>query len=390
MDAKLRDDARKARDSLRAIYNDREAPARTAVQHGQKVIGCISNNVPEELILAAGMLPVQITGDPSESTDVGDRYMEEFNDGNVRSLFDRILRGHFNYLDLIIIPRTSESYLQLYYYLLEARNWEPDLPFPEVYLFDLLQTPFYITGRYVRGRMDALKAKLEALVGSVIQDDAIAHAISVTNANRQALAELNRVRRNDPSALKGSDMLQIISASQFMDKATHTDLVNTILLGLDQSATNRTRPRVMIKGSPHDNSAFYELVEGCGAHIVSDDHVWGERLFEHPIVTHADLMESLTLQYQRFSVSPRSYPQIDQDAIFGRLVEDAEVDAVIFYLDENDDTLGWDYPKQKALLDKLDIPSLYLKFQPYRLPDSAAQVRIVSQFLDQVSTPSTL
>ncbi len=92
---------------------------------GDKVVGYFSNNVPTELILATGMFPVRLTGDPRGTTEIGDRYMEEFHDGEIRSIFDRMLRGHFNFCDLIVVPRTSESFLQLYYYLLEARRWEP-------------------------------------------------------------------------------------------------------------------------------------------------------------------------------------------------------------------------------------------------------------------------
>ena len=121
-----------ALDTLRQAYRDREQAARAARDGGARVVGYFSNNVPEELILAAGLFPVRLTGDPADTTELGDRYMEEFCDGAIRSIFDRMLRGHFNFADLIIIPRTSESYLQLYYYLLEVRNWERERPFPEI------------------------------------------------------------------------------------------------------------------------------------------------------------------------------------------------------------------------------------------------------------------
>ena len=105
-----------ALEKLRAAYREREQAARSIHGNGTKVVGYFSNNVPVELIAAAGLFPVCLTGDPRQTTALGDRYMEEFHDGNIRSIFDRMLRGHYSFADLIVVPRTSESYLQLYYY----------------------------------------------------------------------------------------------------------------------------------------------------------------------------------------------------------------------------------------------------------------------------------
>jgi benzoyl-CoA reductase/2-hydroxyglutaryl-CoA dehydratase subunit BcrC/BadD/HgdB len=128
---------------IQAIYSDREQSAWR--RRGRGIVGYISNNVPVELILAADLTPIQLTGSAKESTPVGDTYMEEIFDSHIRSLFHRILIGRFNFCDLIVIPRTSEGLLQLYYFLAEVRKWEPERHFPEVYLFDLLQTPYWTT-----------------------------------------------------------------------------------------------------------------------------------------------------------------------------------------------------------------------------------------------------
>src|ERR1700691_4627418 len=101
-----------ALEDLRRHYRERDQAARAENDSGGKVIGYFSNNVPVELIRAAGIFPVRLTGDPRETTETGDRYMEEFHDGDIRSIFDRTLRGHFNFCDLIVVPRTSESFLQ--------------------------------------------------------------------------------------------------------------------------------------------------------------------------------------------------------------------------------------------------------------------------------------
>jgi benzoyl-CoA reductase/2-hydroxyglutaryl-CoA dehydratase subunit BcrC/BadD/HgdB len=361
-----------ALEKLRSVYRDREAAARAVHEAGGKVVGYFSNNIPVELIVAAGMFSVRLTGNPADATELGDRYMEEFHDGEVRSIFDRMLRGHFNFADLIIVPRTSESFLQLYYYLLEVRRWEPARPFPEVYLLDLLQAPGETVARYDRGRFEHLVDRLVTLAGRSVDDDTVRSAIRAINGHRTRLDRINRLRRSDPPTLSGSDMLRIIGAAGFMARDAYTAWLDELLAGSEALAPI-SGARLMVKGSPHDDDSFYRLVESCGAIVVADDHTSGERVFEHCVAEKGDPMAALTDHYHRHSVSPRSYPQEEQDRRFIELVEAARVQGVIFYHDEWDDVLGWDYPEQKKLLDARGIPSMFLKKQPYRTPDRAAQ-----------------
>lgn len=369
-----------ALEKLRAAYREREQAARSIHGNGAKVVGYFSNNVPVELIAAAGLFPVCLTGDPRQTTALGDRYMEEFHDGNIRSIFDRMLRGHYSFADLIVVPRTSESYLQLYYYLLEVRKWEPERRFPDLYLFDLLQAPNWTVVRYDRGRLDDLRHRLHRVAGRAMTDDAIRAAIAASNESRLLLDEVNRLRRRDPPLISGTDMLRIAGAAGFMAIADHSAALRAILAGADALSPIAGK-RIMVKGSPHDDDGFYELVESCGAVVVADDHVAGERTFEHRVAEDGDPMEALTEHYHRHSPSPRSYPQSEQDRRFVELVEQARVEGVIFFHDEWDDVLGWDYPDQKKLLDTRGVKSLFLKKQSYRSPDRAAQRDSVREFV---------
>jgi benzoyl-CoA reductase/2-hydroxyglutaryl-CoA dehydratase subunit BcrC/BadD/HgdB len=368
-------------DTIRSLYADREGEAKKRHAAGQKVVGYLSNNVPVELILAAGLYPVQLTGTPAEETPVGDDYMEHIFDGHIRSLFDRTLTGRFNFCDLIIIPRSSEGYLELYYFLEEVRKWEPSRRFPDIYLFDLLQTPYWTTGRYVRGRVDALKDKLEALAGQKITDAAIRDAVRAVNRSRDLLREVNALRRADPPLLSGTDALRIF-AGGFTERDEYNALLDGLLKG--PPATKPTvGTRLMVKGSPQDSTRFYELVEANGAVVVADDHVCGERLFDGRVRDAIDVLDAIAFYYQTESCSPRSYPQSEQDARFLANVEAAGVEGMIFFVEEHDDTLGWDYPDQKKALDARGIPSTYLVHQSYRAPDISAQAAAVRDLVQR-------
>ena len=357
---------------LEAIYERPEEHARRHHDSGGLVIGYIANNVPVELIVAAGAFALEVRGDPNRLPTTGDRYMEPFHDGPARSIFSRLLDGEFSYLDLLVIPRSSETWLQLYYYLLEAKKWEPELKLPEIFLFDLLQTPFWTSGRYVRKQVGALAARIGAVTGVTLDDATVNAGIDTVNASRRQLADLNRLRRSDPPRVSGRDVLLANRASGAIPPDAHVRLVAELTRHAED-APPLSGPRLMVKGSQHDSTLVYDVLADLGAVVVADDHVTGERVFEATIeVGDRDPLQALTRYYQFESLSPRSYPQDRQDERFLEIVRDAAVQGVVFFLEENDDTLGWDYPEQKRLLDEAGVPSIYLPYQPYFHPNAAS------------------
>jgi hypothetical protein len=63
------------------------------------------------------------------------------------------------------------------------------------------------------------------------------------------------------------------------------------------------------------------------------------------------------------------------------LARRAQVEGVIIFHDEWDDTLGWEYPDQKALLEGNGIATLFMKRQPYFNPPEDVQGATVSAFV---------
>lgn len=335
------------------------------------VVAYLGNAVPVELIVAAGCFPMMMQGDPLGATPIADVFLDDDFDGDLRSVYERIVSGYYNFASLIVLPRTSNGYLYLYYFLLETRRLR-DQPFPEVVLFDVLQTPYWSTGQYVYQRVRDLQATLERVTGKPMTDDALNAAIAMCNGARRALLALNEQRRAVPPRVSGTAMLRAIADVAHNGPQAVPAVPQEELPGL----------RVMVKGAPHDNTGFYALVESLGCVIVADDHTTGERAIEHLVDDTVAPVAALADHYHLHAPGIRSFPQAAQDQRFLQIVDAASVQAVIFFHDEFDDTLGWDYPEQKRLLDARGIPSVFLQQQSYRAPDRAAQRAAV---LDLVS-----
>ena len=232
------------------------------------------------------------------------------------------------------------------------------------------------------GRLHALVDRLEQVGGRLISDSAITQAIAQTNAKRGLLQQVSQLWRGSESAITGTDALAITSAAYFMDDKSYTRALNALLA--DPPRPLPQAPRILIKGSPQSDLRFTSLVEQLGARVVAHDHLWGDRTYASIVDESIDPRSAIARHYCFDIPSPREYPQAKADERFIDLVKRTRTDGVIFYHDEWDDTLGWEYPDQKQLLDALGVASLFLKRQPYFDPPENEQRRIVHDFVESL------
>jgi hypothetical protein len=347
------------------------AAAEAARAKGQRVIAYVGASVPVELIHAAGAFALQLAGDPAVATPLSDIYLDDEYDGEIRSLFDQIGGGACNVADLIVIPRASNGLLYLYYSLLELRRLEPQRRFPELVLYDVLNTPNWATAQYVLGRTEALHRQLGGA------DAALKDAIAATNAQRAALQDLNPRRR--AGSLRGSSWWTALRAARVMAPQDWFEAVRALA---DEPAPAK---RLLLKGYGQDTPALYLLAESLGANIVADDHLSGERTVLALVDQAAPPLLALAHHYQCRVPTIRSYPQASEDAAWMALTQESGAQGVVFYHEEFDDTFGWDYPDQKALLDGLGLPHALLSRQSYRAPDRAAQRALLSALIERIA-----
>jgi len=366
--------------TLRAAYDDRLGEAKRRKAAGSTLIAYFLNSVPIELIVAAGLDPIRLAGDPGRRAAIADRYMEDYMDGEVRSIFGSILTGAFDFADLLVIPRSSEVYLQLYYFLREMPEWEPDAKIPPTYLFDLLQAPHWLSARYDVGRMRAFAERLAVLGGQSLTEDALRDAIRLVNRLRRALQDVAALWRGGDPALDGVDALKLIGAASVLPPTEAIAAIEAILAD-PPGPLGRAGPRIMLKGSPQSDPHVTRLIVEAGGVVVAQDHVAGDPTFRALVAEDGNPWEALATHYQRHIPGPRVHPQSEQDAHFIALAKEARVDGVIFFHDEWDDTLGWEYPDQRALLEAEGIASVFMKRQPYFDPPITEQGATIRNFV---------
>ncbi len=378
-------------DTLRQSYAERDRAAREWKARGGKVVGYFEDNVPDELIMAAGFLPYRLSGKPNVPTETLKKYLFPFwkkhslaerqvKLGFINSMLDLLFRGEYDFVDYLVIPYSRKSILATWQQLRDAKEGYPELQLPETWILDRAMTPSFDSSIFNQQRIFDFRAQLEKWSGKPITDAAMSEAIETTNAQRAAIAELNALRAE--KKVSGAEALALTSAGKLMPTKAHTELLAAANKEIAARAP-RSGPSVFLAGSPQDNDQLYRVIEDAGASVVAENHYWGAPAAYYPVRTD---MEPILAIADMYHAKPSSvvYPlQRAIDEIVER-AQAARADAVIFSVYDNDNHEIWSVPDTIDALDAAGIPSLYLKQQPYLLSDSQAQRSAIDELVSRL------
>lgn len=368
-----------ALDTLRHAYANRDEAARAWRAAGGKVIGYFEDNVPEELIIAAGFMPYRISGDPHQPTDTLKKYLYPFwkkhglSDRQVSlgfqmSMLDLLYRGRYDFLDYLVIPFSRKGILSFCQQISAAQKAYPDLKIPEFWFLDRATTPGFDSSMFNQARIVDFKAQLESWTGAPIADETIQGAIALTNRIRAGIARLGALRVE--KRISGSDALALISAGKFIPPADYAELIEQAAEEI-ASAPVREGPRIFLAGSPQDNDQLYRLIEADGATIVAENHYWGSRAAEYPVDTDMAPVIAVGDMYHKKPPSVVYPLQRAIDECVARATA-AQADGVVISIYAHDNLEIWTVPHTIDALSGAGIPSLYLSEQPYLIADPDA------------------
>ncbi len=374
-----------AGEELAKAYRERDRAALEWKSRGGQVIGCMGDDVPEELLMAAGFLPIRICGSPDADLAAADQYVERAFDPLIRAQFAQIVvHGAYRYLDHLVVSKSSDQLVRIFYYLRALRQMEPTAPVPDLYFAELLHTRYRSSALYNRERMREFRQVIQGWRGAPISDEALAGAIAVANENRRLLRELAALRVSEALRVSGAEALEVIGASMFLPREEHSRLLQSFLSEA-QDRLLLSGVRLFVTGSPQDNTQFYELVESCGAVIVAEDHDWGNRHAEGTVDPQADPIDAIVDRYHsrtpsasRASISARVNALVDQ-------VQASRAEGVIAFILQKDDAPAWDYPEQRRALEALGIPMLVVDDQPYPCADGETLRQQVRPFVERIA-----
>ena len=257
---------------------------------GGRVFGYYEPYMPEEIVYAAGILPVRVLA-RHEPDDLTDRQMY----GNcycTKDMLCQFLRGRYDYVDGIV---NSEGCQWMYHaYQTTLAN------FPEMFNHYVF-VPDYPNARtskgVLRSELQVFKAHIEEWSGREITEAALDHAIEVYNTNRRLMRRIYELRKADYPVLRGSEVMEMILCSQIMDKEEMNKMLLEVIVQLEEREPLPDGVRLMLIGSETFDAELEKMLESLGANVVVDELENGSAYIWNEIILQKDRLMSIALRY---------------------------------------------------------------------------------------------
>jgi bzd-type benzoyl-CoA reductase N subunit len=336
---------------------------------GGRVFGYFCTYFPEEVLHAAGILPMRILG-LKENVSLADSHVQPFICSLVRTSFDGALKGKFDFLDGVVFPHSCDSIQNL------ADIWKHHFPkqFSDVVVLpvwvDIPEAEDYLTEEIKR-----FKEKLESHLGESIPDAELIKSINTYNENRSALSDLYALRRDNPGAISSANVLEVVRASMSMRKEEHTAVLRELLDELRaKPSQNGEDVRVVLFGNACDHPSIMTLLEEAGAVVVDDDLCTGSRYFLCIEPPENDPLRKIAKRYIRRVPCPSKHnTQFDRREYLVDMVKQGSADGVVMVVLKFCDPHDFDYPDLAKHLTESGIP--HLRIETEMQPASIEQVR---------------
>lgn len=345
---------------LKDVYDNREKEIKDARAKGVKIIAELGCDVPDELLLAGGLMPVRVYADPEKELVQTNKYLEFSFDPVVRAQFEKIIDGTYGDLvDALVVSNSTDVIIRIYLYLREMHRVEPEKNIPETEFIDWLFTRNLLYQQRNEFLIGLFQETVERWAGRKIKDEEIVEAAKICNADKAALRKIGELRHGSEVRINGSEALVIIGSAFFMDRKEHTKLVEEVAKDA-ASWPVINAPRVFFTGSNQESTDLYDKIEASGVVIVGEDHDWGDRFYDRDFNLEYTVRRAIVDCYmlREFS-SKKAYTSQRVEAL-NREVATTNADGVIFYLNEYEESASWDYPSQNKSLKEQGKKTLYL------------------------------
>lgn len=270
---------------------------------GGKVVGTYCAHIPDELIYAAGALPMALCSANTTFAQLGEQFLPVNTCPLVKaSLGARLTHScpYASMADLMIAETSCDA---------KTKAW-PILQ-EDVDMF-VIQLPNR------KEKNDFLKFKdelyqlmdcLESLTNQKITEYSLRESIQLLNSRRKAIQRMWSYRKGSEIPISGKDCLIVQQCARYVTPRQYVELVNLLCEELEtrimegKVLTDGHTPRIMLSGSPIGMQAWNinSIIEKCGGMVVVEETCGSTRLYERVVKedvnTFDGLLDSLTNKY---------------------------------------------------------------------------------------------
>jgi len=300
-----------------------------------KIIGSFCTFTPEELIYAAGALPVRLCAGSYDTISIAEEVLPRDICPLVKSSFGFKVAGfsYFELCDAVILPTPCDPKKKLGEVLSDYLTvWMLKIPQDK----DLL----YSKELWFR-EIKILKERLEELTGNKITREKLKGAVELLHKRQAVFRRFYEIRKYSPALVNGRDAQLIIQSSFYDDIKRWIEKTQKLCDELEQRKLNNRLPttncRFLLTGAPTiwPNYKLLNIVEEMGTTIVIDELCSGTRHLYDPVEVDEWTLEGMLRAIANNYLLPSSCPCFtESDDRMDKLLQTAEdfkVDGVIHH-----------------------------------------------------------
>lgn len=318
------------------IHGIRVRELRQHAKDGGKVVATYCVFVPDEIVLAAGAVPVGLCAGTNFSISVGEQVLPRNTCDLIKSSFGFKLGRTCPYVQtshLIVGETTCDGKKKMFEILSQHQP---------VHVMEVPNKKNRISRDLWLSEVVAFKGIVEKLTGNKITEEKLAHAVKLVNGKRRALQRLYQARKASPPPISGKDALLVTQVSFYDDVARDTQQINALCDELEKRIANKEgvfppkAPRILVSGCPMaiPNWKLHHLLETSGAAVVCEESCIGTRAFSDLVTedkqTMDDQLKAIADRYMQIHCACFT-PNAERIDDIIRLAKEYKVDGVVHY-----------------------------------------------------------
>lgn len=367
--------------NLNSLFNELDAIAvnpRIALDKylvsGKKVIGCFPIYTPEELVHAAGMIPMGLWGGQTTPSVAG-QYAPIFTCSLLRSCLEFGMLGKYQGISAALMPMLCDTYRGV------SGAWRVGVKdIPLIAFIHPQNRKLAASREFLAAEYGAVKKKLEAIAGHAISDAAIKNSIGVYNAHQAAIREFCEVANDHLDVVTPKIRHTVMKSSHFMEKGAHTAIVSQIIDKLKQLPIHQWKgKKVILTGITGEPDDLLDLFAENKIAVVGDDLAQESRQFRTDIPKCGGPLESLAQQWlDRTACSTVHEVNSSRGELIVELAHKYGAQGIAICLMKFCDVEEYDYPMIVKAAEDAGIPSLSLEIDQSTMNNEQSRTKIQS------------
>lgn len=328
---------------------------------GKKVVGVLPYYAPEELVYAAGIVPMGIWGSNTKTISRAKEYCATFYCTIAQLALEMLLDGTMDGLDGIITPTICDTLRPM------SQNFRVAMGDKMSVIFLAHpQNRFEEFGlQFTVDQYNHVKKELEKIAGREITNDDIQNAIKVYNESRAARRKFVKLASDHCDVITPTKRSAVLKAFYFMLKDEYIAKLNELNAELEKlPVCDWQGTKVVTSGIICDNPALLAAFEENNIAIAADDVAHESRSFRTDVPENADPMMALAQQFANVDYEVLLYdPKSSENRrgeFVANLVKESGAQGLVLFMQQFCDPEEMEYPYLKKALQAADIPHIKL------------------------------